>query len=120
VKRYAADRAVDGDTHTRWATEAEAKACWMEVDLGRAVTFDRAVILESGTSVKGFELQARDGEVWKTFHRGGTIGPECDIRFAPVTAQHVRLNILVEKAATNEKPQKPLQRPAAANPQFRR
>ena len=94
VKRYAADRAVDGDTHTRWATEAEAKACWMEVDLGQAEIFDRAVILESGTSVKGFELQAREGEVWKTLHRGRTIGPAFEIRFAPVAARHVRLNIL--------------------------
>ena len=94
VKRYAADRAVDGDTHTRWTTEAATKACWMEVDLGKAEKFDRAVILESGASVKGFELQARAGDGWKSFHSGKTIGPEFEIRFAPVTAQHVRLNIL--------------------------
>jgi len=85
---------VDGDKHTRWATEEPTKACWMEVDLGKAETFDRAVILESGTSVQGFELQAREGEGWKTFHRGETIGPEGEFRFAPVTARYVRLNIL--------------------------
>ena len=94
VKRYAADRAVDGDKATRWTTDAAIKACWMDVDLGKAETFDRAVILESGTSVQGFELQVREGDGWKTFHSGKTIGPECEIRFAPVTAQHVRLNIL--------------------------
>jgi alpha-L-fucosidase len=94
VRRYAADRAIDGDKHTRWAAEASTKACWIEVDLGKPETFDRAVILESGTSVKGFELQAREGDVWKACHSGKTIGPAFDVRFAPVTAQHVRLNIL--------------------------
>ncbi len=94
VRRYAADRAVDGDNHTRWCTAKEAKASWLEVDLGKPETFDRAVILESGTSVKRFELQAQEGDVWKTFHSGKTIGPAFDIRFAPVTAQHVRLSII--------------------------
>ena len=94
VRRYAAGRAVDGDKHTRWATEEPTKACWMEVDLGKAETFDRAVILESKANVNGFELQVREGEVWKTFQSGKTIGPAFDLRFAPVTAQHVRLNIL--------------------------
>ena len=94
VRRYAADRAVDGDTHTRWAAEESAKACWLEVDLGKPEAFDRAVIIESGRSVKGFELQAKEGDVWKTFHSGKAIGPEFEIRFAPVTARHIRLNIL--------------------------
>ena len=93
VKRYAADRAVDGDKDTRWATEASTKSGLLEVDLGKAETFDRAVILEAGTNVQGFELQAREGEGWKTFHRGETIGPEGEFRFAPVTARYVRLHI---------------------------
>lgn len=94
VKRYAADKAVDGDAYTRWATDATIRQCWLEVDLGKAETFDRAVISESGTSVQGFELQVLEGDVWKTFNQGKTIGPEYEVRFAPVTAQHVRLNIL--------------------------
>lgn len=44
--------------------------------------------------MKGFELQARAGDGWKTFHSGKMIGSTFDVHFAPVTAQHVRLNIL--------------------------
>ena len=94
VRRFAGDRATDGTKDTRWAAEDSAKAGWLEVDLGKPETFVRAVIVEFGTSVQGFELQARQGEVWKTFHSGKTIGPAFEVRFAPVTAQHVRLNIL--------------------------
>jgi alpha-L-fucosidase len=94
VKRYGADKALDGDLHTRWATEDATRQCWLEVDLGKAQTFDHAVIIEAGSSVQRFELQAKDGDNWKTFHSGQTIGPSFEIRFPPVTAQRVRLNIL--------------------------
>jgi len=38
-------------------------------------------------------LQYRDGEAWRTFHEGTKLG-ECCLRFEPVTAQHVRLNVI--------------------------
>jgi hypothetical protein len=44
--------------------------------------------------VKEFELQVKDGDAWRTFHRGTTIGEDLNIKFAPVTGRHVRLNLL--------------------------
>jgi hypothetical protein len=43
--------------------------------------------------VQRFELQAKDGEEWKTFHAGTNLGANCSLTFAPVTAQFVRLNL---------------------------
>ncbi|MBM4094404.1 MAG: hypothetical protein FJ276_34100 [Planctomycetes bacterium] len=93
---YAAAMAVDGDEETRWATDASTGASWLEVDLGKPETFDRAMIdecVEWGVRVKAFELQAKDGDAWKTFHSGKAIGKQLNVKFDPVTARFVRLNI---------------------------
>ena len=94
VKRYAAEKALDGDSHTRWATGDSTRQCWLEVDLGSSEQFDRAVISEAASSVQGFELQTRDGDTWKTVYSGKTIGSSLEARFPTVTARHVRLHIL--------------------------
>ncbi len=93
---YSAAKAVDDDDHTRWATDAATGACWLEVDLGKPQTFDRAAIqecVEFGVRVKAFELQFKEGEQWKTFHSGKAIGDTLEVKFEPVTARFVRLNI---------------------------
>ena len=89
-------KAVDDDENTRWATDAATGPCWLEVDLGKPETFDRAVIMECvdfGVRVKAFELQAKEGNQWKTFYSGQGIGKKLEVKFAPVTARIVRLNI---------------------------
>jgi len=93
---YAGAMAVDGDDQTRWATDASTGPCWLEVDLGKPATFDRAMIaecVEFGVRVKAFELQFQDGDTWRTFHSGQGIGEHQEVKFAPVTARVVRLNI---------------------------
>ena len=93
---YGAAMAVDGDDATRWATDASVGPCWLEVDLGKPETFDRAVIDECtkfGVRVKAFELQYQDGRQWKTCFQGTAMGPNREVKFPAVTAQRVRLNI---------------------------
>jgi alpha-L-fucosidase len=95
-QHYGADKAVDGEEETRWATDAATGPCWLEVDLGRPMTFDRALLdecVEYGVRVKAFELQCQEGNDWRTFYRGQGMGPNRDVRFTPVTARIVRLNI---------------------------
>lgn len=102
-KQHGADKAVDGEEETRWATDANTKQCWLEVDLGKPETFDRASIEECvdyGVRVKSFELQAKDGKGWKTFFKGGPIGKKLEVKFEPVTARAVRLAIEGEKGPT--------------------
>ena len=101
--RHAADKAVDGEEETRWATDGSTKQCWLEVDLGKDDTFDRAVLQECvqyGVRVKSFELQAKSGKEWKTFFKGGPIGEKLEVKFAAVTARVVRLVIDGEKGPT--------------------
>ena len=93
---YAAAMAVDGDDQTRWATDASTGPCSLEVDLGKPETFDRAMIdecVEWGVRVKAFELQFKDGDQWTSFHNGKAIGKQLEVKFPPVTARFVRLNI---------------------------
>lgn len=93
---YGAAKAVDDDEHTRWATDAITGPCWLEVDLGKPQTFDRALIQECvdyGVRVKAFELQRKDDDGWKTVHSGKAVGENREVTFEPVTARVVRLNI---------------------------
>ncbi|PJB65921.1 MAG: hypothetical protein CO096_17775 [Armatimonadetes bacterium CG_4_9_14_3_um_filter_66_14] len=91
---YSAAKAFDGDEETRWGASPGSTSGWLEVDLGKPMAFDRVVILEAPWNrVQKFQLQYREGDTWKTFHEGTTLG-EFRLKFAPVTAQHFRLNVL--------------------------
>ncbi len=86
--------AFDGDKSTRWGATPGSRAGWLAVDLGKPTTFDRVAIFETPWNrVQKFQLQCREGEEWSTFHEGTKLG-DFRLRFKPVTAQHVRLNVL--------------------------
>lgn len=88
------DKAVDDDPTTRWATDYGVKQAWLEVDLGKQVTFDQINISEEYNRIRKFELQYKDNSEWKTFIRGTRIRDNYSTRFEPLAAQYVRLNIL--------------------------
>lgn len=88
------ENAVDDDVFTRWAVDAGQQQAWLEVDLGKPTTFNRARISEQFDRVEEFELQYKEGDGWRTFARGSTIGPAYSSQFEAVTSRHVRLNIL--------------------------
>jgi len=94
MARHGPDKAVDDDPATRWATDYGTKQVWLEVDLGKTMTFDRTRISEAYDRVEEFELQYKDGDQWRTFVRGTKIGLDFSKQFEPVTARQVRLNIL--------------------------
>jgi alpha-L-fucosidase len=92
---FGADKAVDGNGDTRWATDTGVHQAWLELDLGQPMTFKRASISEAFPKrVQKFELQWFDGKQWKTFCTGSTLGDSWSKKFDPVTAQRVRLNVL--------------------------
>lgn len=91
---YGPDKAIDGDSGTRWATDSGIKQAWLELDLDKPVTFGRVAISEEFDRVRRFELQSKDGDTWKTILQGTRIGEQYSQDFQPVTAQYVRLNIL--------------------------
>jgi alpha-L-fucosidase len=93
--QFGPQMAVDDDTGTRWATDAGTRSAWLEVDLGEPMPVQRIVIdePEEYRRVQGFELQYRDGQTWKRFHRGTTLGPNWTLDITPITAQFFRLHI---------------------------
>ena len=92
--RLPARLAFDGDPGTRWGGAPDTKAGWLAVDLGKPRTFQRVWISEGWDRIRRFELQIRQGEKWVTVHRGTTVGVDYSATLKPVTARHVRLNIL--------------------------
>lgn len=94
VAQHGPDKAVDDDPATRWATDYGTKQAWLQIDLGKTMTFNRARISEAYDRVREFELQYKDGDQWRTFVRGTKIGLDFSRQFDPVTARQVRLNII--------------------------
>jgi alpha-L-fucosidase len=91
--RYAPAKAVDGDRATAWAVNPEVRSAWLEVDLQKETTFNRAWIDEPLGRVKEFQLEVQDGGVWKAFHQGGRMGAGCAVEFPPTTGRRVRLHL---------------------------
>lgn len=95
VKEYGAGRAVDGDERTRWATDSGTESAWLEVDLGRPQRIGTAWVSEAYAGrVTRFELQAFDNGEWKVFFSGTALGADAVMKFDPITARRVRLNIV--------------------------
>ena len=94
---YGPGRAVDARDDTRWATDETTTSAWLEVDLGKPVTFSHAVIRQAFPELKRIHQFAveylQDGQ-WKPCCQGADPGEKFSARFAPVTAQRVRLNLL--------------------------
>jgi len=92
---FGPSKAVDGDSHTRWATDRGVIQAWLEIDLGQPMAVGRVLIDEAFPGrIKRFELQyAQNGE-WKTIFADISIGADYRHKFSPVTAQKFRLQIL--------------------------
>ncbi len=93
-KTYSPDKAFDDDFGTRWGCDWGTKAAWLEVDLGEPTPFARAIISEPYGRVQEFTLERKEGDAWRAFARGTTIGERRVLKFPPVTARIVRLNLL--------------------------
>jgi alpha-L-fucosidase len=94
---HAAAAITDGDPASYWTTPDGTLAAALEIDLGREVTFDRAMLREKvaeGQRVERFALDRWDGNQWKPFAEGTTIGYKRLLRFPAVNAQRVRIRIL--------------------------
>ena len=99
-RQYGADKAIDDDRETRWATDSGTHAAWLQVDLGKPQSFSKVAICEWAGDlgrVRKFEVQYKDGANWKTVVSGTGIGKEFEQSFPAVTAKIVRLNILDAK-----------------------
>ena len=94
--QFGPDKAVDGNSDTRWATDSGTKSAWLEVDLGKPQAFSRAAIKQAYPELKRvrkFAIEYWQDEQWKACYRGENLSAKLAAKFEPVTAQRVRLNI---------------------------
>ena len=95
ASQYGPKKAVDDDPDTRWATDTGTHEASLEVDLGKPAAIGRVLIDEAYEGrVRKFELQAKEGDVWKTVLSGTAVGRNFSGAFPPVTTRQVRLNII--------------------------
>jgi len=93
---FGAGNITDGDKNTYWMTDDSVTASVIEFDLGEKKTFNRVMLqeyIQIGQRVEEFAVEAWDGNNWKEFARGTTIGYKRLLRFDDITAQKVRLRI---------------------------
>ena len=94
---YSADKAVDGNGETRWATDSGTKSAWLELDLGKPTKMSRAIMKQAFPELKRIRKYAieywQDGQ-WKACYHGENPGANISAKFNPITAQRVRLNII--------------------------
>lgn len=88
---------LDTDNKTFWTPGQGNTTADMEFTLGKQATFDCLLLQENyrnGQRIEEFTLEAwRDG-TWEMVAKGTTIGYKRLLKFAPVTAEKVRLRIL--------------------------
>jgi len=92
---FGPEKAVDGRSDTRWATDPKVRTAYHEVDFGKPSTFRRARISEAFPNrVQKFQMEYLQDTQWKIFLTGTNIGEAWSRNFTPVTAQKVRLTII--------------------------
>jgi len=100
--RYDANKAIDKDTNTYWATDDNVKTGSLTIDFGKPTTFNRFLAQEYirlGQRVKAFTVEAFVDGQWKQIAKETTIGYKRILRFPSVTATQVRLNITDSKSS---------------------
>ncbi len=94
-EEHGAEKAVDGNPETRWATDSGTTPAWLEISLPAPETFTGLTIDENGSRIQEFEFQVKEGDAWKTVLKGGKIGANFSpAKFPAVTAKDLRLNVL--------------------------
>jgi alpha-L-fucosidase len=94
---FGSDKIVDGNRDTYWTTDDWTTTATVEFELGKKCKFNVAEMgeyINVGQRVEEFVLEGWDGERWKEFARGTTIGYKRLLRFNEVTTEKVRLAIL--------------------------
>ncbi|MFW5877476.1 MAG: alpha-L-fucosidase [bacterium] len=99
---YKAGALYDDDDESYWTTPEDIQQAAIEFDLGEEKTFNRVLLQEyirNGQKIEEFFLESWDGEKWKKFAEGTTVGYKRILRFDDLTTDKVRLRITGSRAA---------------------
>jgi alpha-L-fucosidase len=92
--------ALDGCLDTCWMTEDWQDRATLEFALPEPRTFNVAMVQERialGQRIERFRLSARVAGAWRPLAEATTVGYKRLLRFAPVTTDRVRLDILASR-----------------------
>jgi len=98
---YGADKTIDPDTHTYWATDDGVIAASLTFDFGKPTMFNRFLVQEYirlGQRVKAFKLDALVDGDWREIAKATTIGYKRILRFPSIEATKLRFTIAESKA----------------------
>lgn len=101
-KEFGADKALDGDKNTYWATDDEEKTASLTIDFGAPKAFNRFLAQEYirlGQRVKAFTIEAFINGKWQQLDKQTTIGYKRILSFPSVTASQLRFTITDAKAS---------------------
>ena len=89
--------ALDGDRDTFWSAPEGSHHAVLEVDFAKPITFDHSLSMEwlnEGQCVEKYAVEAWFHDAWTPLAQAEAIGHMKIDRFAPVTTDKVRLNML--------------------------
>jgi alpha-L-fucosidase len=101
AKEFDADKAIDGDKDTYWATDDNVIKASLTIDFGRPTTFNRFLAQEYirlGQRVKAFTIEAFIDGDWKELAKATTIGYKRILRFPTIEATQLRFSITDSKS----------------------
>jgi alpha-L-fucosidase len=101
VKEFGADKAIDGDKDTYWATDDDVTKASLTINFGKPTTFNRFLAQEYirlGQRVKAFTIEALIDGDWKELAKATTIGYKRILRFPTVEATQLRFSITDSKS----------------------
>jgi len=99
--QFAAEKAIDADTGTYWATDDDVTTASLTIDFGKPTRFNRFLAQEYirlGQRVKSFTVEALVEGNWRSVANGTTIGYKRIVRFPSVEATKLRFTITGAKA----------------------
>lgn len=91
--QYAADKAVDGNKSTRWATDATVDEVTLTIQFRKSREIAKVLIQEEYQRVKHWELDLKVDGAWKTVCQGTTLGESFQKSFPSCQATAARLRI---------------------------
>jgi alpha-L-fucosidase len=100
-KEFGAEKTIDGNKDTYWATEDGVTNASLTIDFMKPATFNRVLVQEYtrlGQRVKAFTVEALVDGNWKELAKATTIGYKRILLFPTVSATRLRINITDSKS----------------------
>lgn len=94
--RFAASNVLDDDRATYWTTDDDITHATLDIEFGRATTFDHIVLqeyIELGQRIRRFTIDAHCDGAWTPIATGTSIGWKRILPIKPVTADIMRISI---------------------------